>query len=630
MSEQHVFQAETQQLLDILIHSLYSEREIFLRELISNASDALNRIQFEQLTNHAVLDPDAALEIRLIVDEEAGTLTVRDTGVGMTRDEIIANLGTIARSGAKQFIQAAKERNAEAATNIIGQFGVGFYSVFMVADKVRVVSRSYQPEASAVVWEATGGTTYTLDDADKTTRGTDIIIHFKEDAKDFLKSYTLRDIIKRHSDYVAFPIYEGLAQDEEQPLNSQQALWRRAPQDLSDDEHHNFYRMLTMDFEPPAHHIHVRADVPLQYYAVLYVPKSSQPSMFSLRKQAGLKLYARKVLIQEYSTDLLPEYLSFVQGVVDSEDLPLSVSREMVKADKIMVNLKNALTKRVLTDLRKLMDKERERYTSIFREWGRFLKQGLVVAPQDRTELEQLLIFNSTRDDNAESFVSLAEYVEKFASNQNEIYYVVADEFSAARRSPHLEPFKARGIEVLYFCDPVDAMLPMSLTEYKGYKLRAVDDASIDLKDVGETPAEQDDDKPKLDEGQVAALTVRMKTVLGERVQDVRESKSLVGSAARLTSDDTSERRHMFRINRLLDRDYELPVKTLEVNPRHALIRNLSQLADGELFSAVVEQLFETALLQEGLHPDPASMASRLMVLLQAATGTPKDDLQFN
>jgi len=633
MSEQFTFQAETQQLLDILIHSLYTEREIFLRELLSNASDALHRLQFEQLTNPDVLDPSAPLEVRIFIDPQARTLTIRDTGIGMTREEIIANLGTIARSGARQFIQATRERASDQASAIIGQFGVGFYSAFMVADEVRVVSRSYQPDAEAVEWRASGGTSYTLDTADKTTRGTDIILHLKDDADDFLQAWKLNDIIRRHSDYVAFPIYvispkpqpaegqedEAQAEAEERPANSQQAIWRRAPQDVSEEDYASFYRAFSMEFEPPLHHIHVRADVPLQYYALLYVPSSNQPGMFSLRKQPGLKLYARKVLIQDYNTDLLPDYLSFVQGVVDSEDLPLSVSRESIKADRGMVNLKNALTKRVLSDLRKLMDKERERYLPIYKQFGRYLKQGLVMHPTERAELEQLLLFNSSRDDSAEAWVSLGEAVERMASGQQELYYVVADDFASARRSPHLEAFRARGIDVLYFCDPVDAMLPMGLTEFRGYKLRAVDEANIDLKDVGDAP--QQDEAARIDDAALLALVERMQALLGERVRAVRASSVLLGSAARLVSDDSSQGRHMFRINRLLDREVEWPVLTLEVNPRHPLLHNLSKMEDGApMFGVIVEQLYETALLQEGLHPDPSSMAERLTQLMQAAS----------
>lgn len=636
MSETYTFQAETQQLLDILIHSLYTDREIFIRELISNASDALNRMQFTQLTETNILDPDVPLKIHITTDAEAGTLTISDTGIGMTRDEIIENLGTIARSGAKNFIQALKDApNAQAAQDIIGQFGVGFYSVFMAADNVRVISRSYHPEAEAVVWECSGGTDYTVEATDKSSRGTEIIITLKEDAKEFAQSWKLRDIIRRHSNYVAFPI---TVVDDESPVNQQTAIWRKSPSDVENDEYDNFYKQFTLDFEAPLHRVHMRADVPMQFYALLFVPGSQEASMFSPRREPGLALYSRKVLIDSFNRDLLPEYLYFVQGVVDSEDLPLSVSRESVKADRIMARLKSTLTRRVLSDLKKMASADRDSdefatYKQIFENFGRFLKQGAVVAPQDREDLLDLLLFPSSRANRADVVLSLQDYVNNMVEGQNEIYYVVADDFSGASRSPHLEPFRQRGIEVLYFCDPVDAMLPMGLTEYKGHNLRAVDDADIDLKDVGQSEEDEAEQPEKLPEDSVESLIDRVKRVLGDRVSSVRASKSLIGSPARLISEGSDTNRHMYRINRLLDRDYEMPVKALEINSRHPLLHNLSTMlsnqADNPMIDVVVLQLFETALLQEGLHPDPASMAERMTLLMQAATGSAPESLSF-
>jgi molecular chaperone HtpG len=623
MSETFTFQAETQQLLDILIHSLYTEREIFLRELISNASDALHRMQFQQLTEVSILDPDAPLEIRVTVDEEAKILTISDTGIGMTADELRDNLGTIARSGAKNFIQALQDAsNRDAAQSIIGQFGVGFYSAFMVADKVRVVTRSYQPDAEAVAWEATGGTEYRIETTERAHRGTDIIIYLKDDADEFLKPWKLKNVITRHSDYVAFPIYVG---DDENAANKQQAIWRQSPNEVEEDDYRNFYQMMTLDFREPLHTIHMRADVPMQFFALLYLPSSSESNPLSPRREPGLKLYARKVLIDEYNKDLLPEYLSFVQGVVDSEDLPLSVSRESVRADRIMANLKKTATNKILSELKGMAKRETEKYLEIFSEFGRWLKQGVVMDPQAKENLLPLLFFQSSHDDDEDSFHSLDDYTGRMVDGQNEIYFVIANDFQSARRSPHLDAFRQRGVEVLYFCDAVDSMLPMGLTEYNGYKLRAVDESDIDLKDLGEI--KEEDQAEALEESTFVSLVEHVKAVLGGRVSDVRESHTLVGSAARLVSDDTTGARHMYRINRLLDRDYELPVKALELNPRHPLMHNVSHLlsehSDHPIIDVVIEQVFETALLQDGLHPDPASMADRLTALMQAATGSP-------
>lgn len=624
------FQAEIKQLLDILIHSLYSDREIFLRELISNASDALNRVQFELLTNPNVLDADAPLRIQVKIDPEAKTLTISDSGIGMTREDMVNNLGTIARSGAKQFIEAMKagQNGTTSAAEIIGQFGVGFYSAFMVADKVRVVSKSYIPNEPAYAWEATGDSSYTVMPAERQNRGTDIILHIKEEDAEFLQSWRIKQIIRKHSDYIAFPIY---VDDDENPTNEQTALWRQSPDEIEAQKYTDFYRAFTMDFNEPLHKIHMRADVPLQFYALLYIPSSGEQTMFSLRKEAGLKLYARKILIQEYCKDLLPEYLSFVQGVVDTEDLPLNVNRESVQANRVMATLKKTLTGKVLSELRRLANKERETYLKIYAEFGRLIKQGVVVAPSDKTDIEPLLFFNSTHDDDPQSFHSLADYVERMKENQDDIYYIIGDDFHSARRSPHLDAFRQRGVEVLYFTDPVDAAMLMGLTDYKGHKIRSVDESDIDLSNIGEiqTPPE---DTPALEGDSFEVLQTRFKTILGERVRDVRQSKATFNSPARLVSDETGNNRYAYRINRLLDKDYKLPVKILELNPRHGLLHNLTGLINSgqtALVDAVIEQIFETALLQDGIHPDPSAMANRLIMLMQAATGTPVNALMF-
>ncbi len=621
MAEQFTFKAEIQQLLDILIHSLYTDREIFLRELISNASDALTRVQFETLTNSNLLDAGAELYIEIKPDEEAGTLTLSDSGIGMTHDEMVENLGVIAHSGAKAFVQKLKESQSSGTQDVIGQFGVGFYSVFMVADKVRVISRSAQPDAQAYAWESSGTDAYTIEPAERETRGTDIIIHLKEDAKEYLQSWKLSDIIRRHSDYIAFPIY---VDNKEEAVNKQTAIWRQDSKEVTDEQYNDFYKMQTFDWETPLHRIHMRADVPLQFYALLYIPSSAEANPLMGKREPGLKLYARKVLIEESTTDLLPDYLNFVQGVVDSEDLPLSVSRESVQANRIMANLKKTLTNKVLSELKRLQKNKPEVYHQIFDAFGRAIKQGIVVSPAERADIEPLLMFPTTKTASEDEWITLADYVGRLATNQQDIYYVIGDDYASASRSPHLDSFRQRGIEVLYFVDPVDPVLLMGLTEFESHKLRSVDEADIDLSEVGEPQADQEPPREPLPDDQFAPLRDRFAAVLGERVTEVRESKNLVGSPARLVSNDNNPSRNMFRINRLMDRDYELPVKMLELNPRHPLIYNLSGkvAADPQnpIIDTVIEQVFETALLQDGIHPDPASMAARLYTLMQAAT----------
>ncbi len=620
--EQFTFKAEIQQLLNILVHSLYTDRDIFLRELISNASDALNRVKFEQLTNANVADPDIDLYIDIETDKEAGTITLSDTGIGMTRDDLINNLGVIAQSGAKAFVEALKARQEadSAATDVIGQFGVGFYSVFMVADKVRVISRSSRPGDSAYAWESDGSDTFTIEPAERDTRGTSVVITLKEDAKEYLEAYKLKQIIHHHSDYITFPIYVG---EEEEPTNKQTAIWRGDPKAITDDEYTDFYKSLTYDFENPLHRIHMRADTPLQFYALLYIPSRSSREML-IAREPGLQLFARKVLIQERTTDLLPDYLQFVTGVVDSEDLPLSVSRESVQATRVMAALKKTLTTKVLTELKRMMKNKPDEYHAVFAQFGRFIKQGVVVSPADTTEIEPLLLFPSTHSDSPEVWVSFADYLDRAAENQQDIYYVVGDDFASVSRSPHLDAFRKRGIEVLYFTDPADAVMLMGLREVSGHALRNVDEADIDLTSVGTPQEDQAQESEALSEDIFAALRERFVAVLGERVKGVREGKNLVDSPARLVSEDANPGRNMFRINRLLDREYELPVKTLEINPRHPLMHNLSaKLAtspDDPIVLAVIEQVFETALLQDGIHPDPAGMAERLVMLMQAAT----------
>ncbi|MDX2162020.1 MAG: molecular chaperone HtpG [bacterium] len=623
--EQFAFKAEIQQLLNILVHSLYTDREIFLRELISNASDALNRVQFEGLTNPDILDADAELYIEVKPDDAAGTLTISDTGIGMTRDDLANNLGVIAHSGAKSFIEALKQRQdangSGAAANVIGQFGVGFYSVFMVADRVRVVSRSHDKDGSAWAWESTGGDTYTIEPAERETRGTDIIITLKEDAKEFAQPWKLKDIVRRHSNYIAFPIYVG---DDEDAANKQTALWRQEPKEVTDEAYQEFYKSLTYDWENPLHRIHMRADTPIQFYALLYIPTKAPREML-IQREPGLQLYARKVLIQERTEDLLPDYLQFVQGVVDSEDLPLNVSRESVQANRVMATLKKTLTNKVLTELKRMIKSKPDEYHKIFAQFGRYLKQGVAVAPTDRAEIEPLLMFPSTRGENADQWVTFAEYTERAAENQTDIYYVIGDDYASASRSPHLDAFRKRGIEVLYFIDPSDTVMLMGLPDVSGHRLRNVDEADIDLSEIGTPQADDEAETPApLESDSFGALRERFAELLGERVKDVRESKNLSGSPARLVSDDANPGRNMFRINRLLDRDYELPVKILELNPRHPLLHNLSALLaespDSPLLPIVIEQVFETALLQDGIHPDPAGMADRLVQLMQAAT----------
>ncbi|MCZ2122031.1 MAG: molecular chaperone HtpG [Anaerolineales bacterium] len=609
-TQQFTFKAETKQLLNILIHSLYKDREVFLRELLSNASDALNRLRFEMVTNRDVLDANAELKIQITADKDAGTLVIQDTGIGMTREEAIENLGTIAQSGARKFIEAAQTQNAD-ISKVIGQFGVGFYSIFMVAESVRVTSRSFRKDAEAVGWFATGEDSYQVGRAEMSERGTRIEIKLKEDAAEFTEEYRLKNIIHKHSDYIGFPIYIGESQE---AVNKQSSLWRTAKQEISAEQYKEFYRQTTLDFEDPLLHIHLSTDAPVQLYALLYIPSKAERGVFSLRKDDGLKLYTRNILIDEYNKDLLPEYLRFVQGVVDSEDLPLNVSRETVQASGLMPKLKKVLTNQVLRELENLAKQNMESYQIFWREFGAYLKQGIAANPAEAEALQPLLRFKTNL--NPENWSSLADYAARMPAEQNEIYYIVGEDPKSILRSPHLDYFQSQGTEVLLLTEPMDAFMLMGLHKYKEYDLKNVAQAEVA---TPQTPQNQPEAE-KIPDADFNALLERFRQVLGEKVTDVRASQRLYQSVARLADADANANPELQRVYKYLGKEYEIPKKILELNPAHPILKNLLRQADGsDLQSIVIEQIYENALLVEGLHPDPSSIAARVQQIIEAA-----------
>lgn len=607
-AQQFTFKAETKQLLHILIHSLYKDREVFLRELLSNASDAINRLRFEMLTNRDVLDPNVELKIHVTADKETRTIVIQDTGIGMDQDEIVDHLGTIAQSGARRFLEAAKEANQD-ASQMIGQFGVGFYSVFMVADWVRVTSRSFRPDAQAVTWYATGDDSYEVGPAEMTERGTRVEIKLKEDAAEFAEESRLINIIHKHSDYIGFPIYVG---DEEKPVNKQTSLWRKARNEITAEQYTDFYRQTTLDFEDPLMHIHMVTDAPVQLYALLYFPAKAERNMFSLRKEDGLKLYSRNILIDEYNKDLLPEYLRFVQGVVDSEDLPLNVSRETVQSSGLMPKLKKVLTNQVVKELESLAKKDAEKYAAFWNEFGVYLKQGIAASPADVDTITPLLRFKTNL--NPETWSSLDDYVSRMKDGQKVIYYIVGEDSKSVLRSPHLEAFQSNGAEVLLLTEPMDSFMLMGLHQFKEYELKSV--AGADADEVDQPKAESEAEKIPTED--FNALIEKFKQVLGERVTDVRASSRLVTSVARLVDADAASNPELQRVYKYLGKEYETPKKALELNPSHAMLKNLLK-ADDDLQTIVIEQIFDSALLVEGLHPDPSSMTARVQQIMEAA-----------
>lgn len=609
------FKAETRQLLDILIHSLYSEREIFLRELISNASDALTRVDFELLRSREVLDPGAELAIRITLDDKENTLTVSDSGIGMTADELAENLGTIARSGAREFIAAAQtvgeQEGGRKLSDLIGQFGVGFYSAFMVAEWIRVTSRSYLAEAQPASWYSTGNDTFTIEPAEKAERGTTVTIKLNEDAIEFTKPYRLREIIRKHSDFIPFPIYIG---EDTDPANQRTAIWRQSPREVEKETYESFYHQLTLDPEPPMLYTHMAVDAPVQMYAVLFVPSSTERGLFVLRREPGLKLYARKVLIQEYHKDLLPEYLSFVQGVVDSEDLPLNVSRETIQSNRIMANLKKLVTGKVLDTLKKLAEEDADKYASFWQEFGRFIKQGVAMDEREPDELHPLLRFHTSAQPNTWS--SLDDYIARMQPDQKSIYYIMGDDERSVLYSPHLDVIRRYGYEALMLTDPVDAFMILRLVKYQDYKLENVASPNLQLPEkAAELPDEGQETLPESDYSQ---LVERFKAELGEKVGDVRTTNKLNEAPARLVNPSGALTAEMQRAYRLLDREFETPKKVIEINPKHPIVAGLQALPeDSPLAKLVIEQIYEDALLIEGLHPDPASMVQRIQKLME-------------
>lgn len=614
-AESQPFKAEIRQLLQILVHSLYQDRDIFVRELVSNASDALARLQFEMLTNREVHDADAELAIHI---EKGGTeeqpiLVIKDSGIGMTSEELQRNLGTIAQSGAREFLSKLEEGSAS-PTDIIGQFGVGFYSVFMVADEVRVVSRSFDPQAEAAQWISDGGETYRVESAEKAERGTEMHITLKKDAAEFADMFKLRQIIKKHSDFVSFPIYV----DGEQ-ANQQTPLWRRSASEISQEEYNQFYQQLSLDFQAPLTKIHFSSDSPVNIRALLYIPSQADRGMFNARREFGLKLYSNNVLIQEFNKELLPEWLRFVDGVVESEDVPLNVSRETVQNNRLMRQLGKILRKRVIRELTNLAKKEPEKFETFWRSFGRILKEGLAMQADGQDDVMPLLRYHST---NGDDLTSLNDYIGRMKAEQEAIYYVLGDGISVAANSPHLDPFKTRDWEVLYFTDPIDPFYATSLPPFEGKSFVNVESADLDIPADAGADAEEAVD-PAEEKG-FNLLVGRMVTTLGERVTEVRPSKRLTNSPVRLVPPENDF--GMARIQRMLGENFEVPQRILEINRQHPIIVNLAaQLeanADAEVINLTIEQLYESGLLQEGLHPNPTTMLPRLQKLLELATAS--------
>ncbi len=608
------FKTELKQILHIIVHSLYSHKDIFLRELVSNASDAIDKIRFESLTRHELLEDNANWRIKLVADKNAGTLTISDNGIGMTRDELVENLGTVAKSGTKAFLEKLKTADAKERPELIGQFGVGFYSSFMAADKVVVVSRAAGQPASK--WESTGEGEFTIEDAERASRGTDVILHLKADSKEFLEEWTIRSTVKKYSDYVEHPIVLDVEKtgekDEksivEETINSQKAIWLKRKSEVTDEEHAAFYKHLSHDFDAPAKTIFYSAEGNLEFKALLYIPGHRPADFMWAEAKRGLHLYIRRVLIMDNCEALLPPYMRFVKGVVDAAELPLNVSRELLQHSPLLEKIKSNLTLKVLSVLYEMKEKELEAYTSFYKELGVVLKEGLNSDWGNREKIAELLLYESTRTERGK-LISLAEYVGRMKEGQEEIYYLIGESRELVEQSPHLEALKAQDREVLLMTEPIDEFAVEALGEYKGKKLHAAD--------KGAAPASVDAAKAERFKGLLDLLMTRLSDV-----KEVRLSARLKDSAACLVSEEGEMGAHMERLMKRMGRvDAPETKRILELNADHPAVEAMQSVFAKDATDARIENyariLYDEALIAEGSKiKDSLAFSKRINELL--------------
>jgi len=621
----HAFQTEISQLLDLMINSLYSQKEIFLRELISNSSDAIDKRRFEALTDASLLNDEEELAVTLISDADAKTLTISDNGIGMTHDEVIENIGTIARSGTKKFMEALKAGNDSASkenddVSLIGQFGVGFYSVFMVADKVTLVTRKAGSD-TAVQWESDGKGEFTIGDTDKDSVGTAITLHLREEESEYLEDFRLKHIINKYSEHISLPIKmlgaapldeEGKPIEGAEPafetVNTGTALWARAKNEISQEEYQSFYQNLSYDTEPPLSTLHHKVEGNLEYTSLLYIPKKAPFDLWNRDTRKGIKLYVRRIFILDDAEHLMPNYLRFVKGVIDSADLPLNVSREILQSDRDIQKIKARAVKRVLDELKRIAKDEPDAYQEFWGEFGQVIKEGVVEDQANKDNLVPLLRFASTNNNSDEQTVSLDQYVERMTEDQDAIYYITADSYKAAQGSPHLEMFAKKGFEVLLLSDPVDEWLVNSLFEHNGKPLKSVSKGDLELND--DEKKEQEELKEEL-----SPITEKLGEVLAESVKEVRLTNRLTESPACLVADANDPGANLERIMKAMGQDAPSSMPILEINPDHALIKGLN--ADADNFTDWAQVLFDQAALSEGAQiKDPANYVKLVNKLL--------------
>ena len=616
------FQSEVKQLLHLMIHSLYSNKEIFLRELISNASDAADKLRFKALSAPELYEGDGDLKVRISFDADKGTLTISDNGIGMTREQAIDHLGTIAKSGTKEFLTVLGSDQAK-DSQLIGQFGVGFYSSFIVADKVTVRTRAAGESADkGVLWESAGEGEYSVADIEKKERGTEITLHLREDEKEFLNEWRLREIIGKYSDHIGLPV-EILTKeyDDEgkeigvkwEKINKAQALWTRAKGDISDEEYKEFYKHISHDFADPLLWQHNKVEGNQEYTSLLYVPSKAPWDLFNREQKHGLKLYVQRVFIMDDAEVFMPNYLRFMRGLLDSNDLPLNVSREILQDNKTTAALRKALTKRSLQMLEKLATDDAEQYQIFWKEFGLVLKEGVAEDFANKEQIAKLYRFASSKADSSAQTVSFEDYIGRMKEGQKAIYYITADSYTAAKNSPHLELFNKKDIEVLLLSDRIDEWMLSYLTEFDGKPLQPISKADLDLGEL----ADKDEAEQKAKDEEFGSFIERVKTLLGERVKDVRLTHRLTDTPAVVSTDNSEMTTQMAKLFAAAGQPFPEVKYTFELNPEHSLVKKVSDIADESEFADWVELLLEQAMLSErGTLENPTAFVKRMNALL--------------
>jgi len=624
------FQAEVKQLLHLMVHSLYGNKEIFLRELVSNASDACDKLRFEALADTALWENESDLKIRVAFDKAARTVTVSDNGVGMSRDEVIGNIGTIAKSGTREFFQSLTGDQAKDA-HLIGQFGVGFYSSFIVANKVTLLTRRAGMGAEhGVRWESDGGGEYTLETVTREQRGTEVVLHLREGEDELLSGFRLRSILRKYSDHITIPILmkkedwdkdngEQVIRDEDEQINQASALWARPKSEITEEQYQEFYKHVGHDFEPPLAWTHARVEGKQEYTLLLYVPAHAPFDLWDRDHRQGVKLYVQRVFIMDDAEQLMPAYLRFVRGVIDSNDLPLNISREILQESKTVEAIRAGCVKRVLSLLEELSENEKDKYATVWKEFGRVLKEGVAEDFANKERIAKLLRFSSTREERQEPDVSLADYVARMKEGQDKIYYVTADSFGTARGSPHLEIFRKKGVEVLLMHDRVDEWVMANLTEFEGKKLQSVAKGDLDL---GKLEDEAERKEQEKEAGELRELTQKIGKVLGETVSGVRVTHRLTDSPACLVADPSAMSTNLERLLKAAGHKVPETRPTLEVNPHHPLVQALKTEPDEKRFADWSRILLDQAVLAEGGQLDePGAFVRRLNALMLEMAG---------